>query len=162
MPQNHAFGGQLCRRSKTNRSPHEIAVQNVHISMEYPCSVRFDVYCQKLGGSFWVVFCSKMVVLAPAGGSAGRSDIEFSVSAPPGRSEGPGPGPQKTKNCYFDRYMTVTRPLLPLHCAAGETRGPGISYISKRSKELFSLISDFLHFYNESYGVAHLMHQYLQ
>ena len=28
---------------------HEIAVQNVHISMEYPCSVRIDVYCQKLG-----------------------------------------------------------------------------------------------------------------
>ena len=44
-PQNHAFGGQLCRLSKRFRSLHKIAVQNVHISL----GIRIDVYCQKLG-----------------------------------------------------------------------------------------------------------------
>ena len=48
-PKNHAFGGHLCCWSQKFRSPHEIAVQNVHISMEYPCSPQIDVYCQTLG-----------------------------------------------------------------------------------------------------------------
>ena len=63
---------------------------------------------------------------APGGGRAGhgpsmgragarlssRSRIQCRVP-PPGRSEAPGPGPQKIKTfAIFDRYMTVTRPLL--------------------------------------------------
>ena len=65
---------------------HEIAVQNVHISMEYPCSVRIDVYCQKLGhlGRFLL----EIVVLAPAGvlrrgvaGPAGRPGMRMRGAA---------------------------------------------------------------------------------
>ena len=60
----------------------------------------------------------------------GRSEIEFSVSAPPPAGlRARAPGPRKQKHLLFwplhDRYMTVTRPLLPLHCAAGERARPG-------------------------------------
>ena len=40
---------------------------------------------------------------------AGRSEIEFSLTTPPpGRSEGPGPPPQKIKHVLFS---AVTHPL---------------------------------------------------
>ena len=72
----------------------------------------------------------RLFLLTPALRRASwRSEIEFSVSPPPAGLRAQAHGPQKTKKMLFwplhDRYMTVTRPLLPLHCAAGETARPG-------------------------------------